>query len=102
VISIDVVRIELDGAAQPRNRLVPMPKPALNKGNRFDDVNIVRKTLLGLLEFCERPDEIALPVIAVITKSKMSLGEVWIQRESTIEASLAVASRAGLGSNPIQ
>jgi len=79
-----------------------MPQPSLDHADRSVDVSIIRKTLLSLLEFRQRRGEIALPVIAVITKSKMSLGEVWVQRERTIEASLAAASRAGLGSNPTQ
>jgi hypothetical protein len=44
-----------------------MPNPPLDKGDRQDGINAIRKTLLGLLEFCERPGEIALPIITVIT-----------------------------------
>ena len=65
-----------------------MPQPSLDHADRSVDVSIIRKTLLSLLEFRQCRGEIALPVIAVITKSKMSLGEVWIQRERTIEGIL--------------
>jgi len=61
-----------------------MPKPPLDKADRFDDVNVVRKRVLSLLEFRQRPGVIALPVIAIITKSKMSFRQVRIERESTI------------------
>src|SRR4029077_3939133 len=81
---INIARIKLNGATQLGNRLVPTPKPPLDKGNRSDGVNVVRKTLLGLLKFRQRPGEIALPVIAVITKRKVSLRQVRIERESTI------------------
>ena len=76
--------IELDGAAQPRNRLVPMSKPSLDQGDRFDDINVIWKTLFGLLKFRECPGIIALPVIAIITKSKVSFRQVRVKRESTI------------------
>ena len=59
VISIGVARIELNGAAQPRNRLVPMPKPSLDIGDRTGDINVIWKALFSLLEFRERPGEIA-------------------------------------------
>src|SRR5207302_11337400 len=66
---IDVARIELDGVPQACNRLVPMSKPSLDQGDRLDDINVIRQTLLGSLEFRQCPAEIALPVKAVITKS---------------------------------
>jgi hypothetical protein len=47
---LDVTRIELNDAVQPRNRLVPLPNPPLDKGDRSDHVNVIRKTLLGLPE----------------------------------------------------
>src|SRR5438552_13420734 len=50
-LPIYVARIELDGAAQRHDRLVPMPKPPLDKADRFDDVNVIRKTLFSLQEF---------------------------------------------------
>src|SRR5207237_4999977 len=81
---IGVARIELNSATQLGNRLVPMPNPPLDERDRYDDVNVIRKTLLSLLEFRHCPGEIALRVIAVITKSKMSLRQVWVDRESTI------------------
>src|SRR5437660_12655725 len=65
-----------------------MPKPPLDQGNPSDDVNVVRKTLLGLLKFRQRPGEIVLPVIAVITDRKVSLRQVRIDRESTIDGIL--------------
>src|SRR5438132_14431508 len=84
LISTDVAKIALDDAAPPRNRLVPMPQPPFDKGDRFDHVNVIRKTLFSLLEFREPPGEIALPVIAIITKSKVSFRQVRVERESTI------------------
>src|SRR5438270_9786135 len=54
VISIGVARIEVDGAAPLRNRVVPMPNPALDKGDRFDNINVIGKILFSLLEFRER------------------------------------------------
>src|SRR5205809_666885 len=81
---IDIARIKLNGATQLGNRLVPMRKAPLDQGNRSDDVNVVRKTLLGLLKFRQRPGEIVLPVIAVITERKVSLRQVRIERQSTI------------------
>ena len=81
---MDVARIELDDAAQRHDRLVPMPKPPLDKADRFDDINVIRKSLFSLLEFREPPGEIALPVIAIIAKSKVSFRQVRVERESTI------------------
>src|SRR6266481_778970 len=65
-----------------------MPKPPLDEGDRKDYINVIRKTLFSLLEFRERPGEIALPEIAVIAKSKVSLGQVRIERERMIEGIL--------------
>src|SRR5260370_41597242 len=84
VISIDIARIELDGAAQRPDRLVPMSKPPVDDADRIGDINVIRQVLLGLLEFREPPDEIALPVIAIITKSKVSFRQVRVERESMI------------------
>src|SRR5438270_9397900 len=103
VISIDVARIKLDGAAQRHDRLFPMPKPSLDKGDRIGDINVIRKTLFSLLEFREPPGEIALPEIAVIAKSKVSLGQVRIERERTIEGILGCRQprRAWIVSLPV-
>jgi hypothetical protein len=62
-----------------------MPQPPLDQADRVDDVNVVRKTLLGLPEFCQCPDEIALAIIAVMTNSKTCLRQIWIERERAIE-----------------
>ena len=64
--------------------LVPMPKPPLDKADRFDDVNVIRQTLFSLLKFRQAPGIIALPVIAIIAKSKVCFRHVWIERESAI------------------
>src|SRR5438552_19035280 len=82
----DVARIELNGATQARDCFVPMPQASLDHADRSVDVSIIRKTLLSLLEFRQCRGEIPLPVLAVITKSRMSLGEVWIQLENSIGA----------------
>ena len=81
-LPVDVAR--LAGGAEPRDRLVPMPDPSLDKGNCIDDINVIRKTLFSLLEFRERPGEIALPEIAIVAKSKMSFRQIWVKRESMI------------------
>src|SRR5438876_11152587 len=66
----NVARIELDGTAQLGNRLVPMPKPPLDKADRYVDGNVIRKTLLSLVELGQRPGEIALPFRVVISKAE--------------------------------
>src|SRR5438270_1411453 len=81
-------RIELDRVPQARDRLVPMSKPSLDQGDRLDDISAIRKTLLGSLEFRQCPAEIALPVKAVIPKSKMSFRQIWIKCERAIECIL--------------
>src|SRR5437899_12361099 len=80
-----------------------MPKPPLDQGNRSDDVKVVRKTLLGLLKFRQRPGEIVLAVIAAITKRKVSLRQVRIERESTIGGILGCRQprRAWIVSYPV-
>src|SRR5439155_21913073 len=85
---IDVARIELDGVAQSCDRLVPMSKPSLDQGDRPDDINVIRQTLLVSLEFRQCPGEIALPVKAVITKSQMSFRQIWIKCERPINGIL--------------
>ena len=62
-----------------------MPKPPLDKADRSDDINVIRKVLFSLLEFLEPPGEIALPPIAIVTKSKVSFRQVRVKRESMIE-----------------
>ena len=57
----------------------------MDKGDRIGDINVIRKALFSLLEFLEPPGEIALPVIAIITKSKVSFRQVGVKRESMIE-----------------
>jgi len=66
-----VSRIELDSASQSCNCLFPTAKPALDKGDRFNDFSVIRETLLSLLKFLERPEIVALPV-TIITNSQMS------------------------------
>src|SRR6266852_8471743 len=80
-----------------------MPKPSLDTGDRFDDINVIRKTLLRLLEFREPPGEIALPVKAIITKSKVSFRQVWIERERVIGGILGCRQprRAWIVSYPV-
>src|SRR5262249_415278 len=82
-IGIMVSRIELDGAPQPCNCLFPMPKPALDKGGRFNDFSIIRETLLSLLKFRERPEVGALPV-TIITNSQMSFRSVRVKSDRMI------------------
>src|SRR4029450_5387009 len=103
LISIDVARIELDEAAQRHDRLVPMPKPPLDKADRFDDINVIRKPPLGLLEFREPPGIIALPVIAIIAKSKVRFRQVRVERESTMGSILGRRQprRAWIESQPV-
>src|SRR4029450_5413773 len=88
LISIDVARIELDDAALRHDRLVPMPKPPVDKADRFDDVNVIRKPLFSLLEFRWPPSEIALPVIGIRAKRKGRVRQVRIEPEVTIAAIL--------------
>src|SRR6266496_2665993 len=83
-----VSRIELDDTTESANRLFPMPKPALDQGNRSDQINVIRKTPLALLEFRQRPGIVPLPIIPVITKSQMSLRKVWVERERMIDGIL--------------
>ena len=52
---MDVARIKLNEAALLRDCLVPMPKPPLENGDRFDNISAIRKTFLGLLEFRQAP-----------------------------------------------
>src|SRR6266571_2337274 len=80
-----------------------MSHSPLDQAGRRDDITVIRKTLLGLLEFRQCPGEIALRVIAVITKSKMSLRQVWVERESTIEGILGCGQprRARIESLPV-
>src|ERR1700676_1547096 len=80
-----------------------MPTPPLDKSERSDDVNVIRKTLLGLLEFRQCPGEIALSVIAVITKSKMSFRQVWIERERAIKGIFGCRQprRGGIQCHPV-
>src|SRR6266550_7098366 len=61
-----------------------MPKPPLDPANRFDDVNVIWKTFFSLLKFRQPPGEIALPVIEVIAKSKVSFRQVRVECESAI------------------
>ena len=58
---MDVARIKLNGAALLRDCLVPMPKPPLERSERFDNISAVRKTLFGFLEFRQRPGVVARP-----------------------------------------
>src|SRR5205814_9371579 len=85
VTGVEIARIKLNGAAQLRNRLVPMPKPPLDKGDRENNINVIRKTLFRLLKFREPSGEIALPEIAVIAKCKVSLRQVRVECERAIE-----------------
>src|SRR5437867_1440637 len=80
-----------------------MPKPPLDKGDRKDNINVIRKTLFSLLEFREPPGEIALPPIAIIAKSKVSFRQVRVERESTIEGILGCRQprRAWIVSLPV-
>src|SRR5207248_7481850 len=94
---INVARIKLNGATQLGNRLVPMPKPPLDQGSPSDDVKVVWKTLLGLLKFRQRPGEIVLPVIAVITKRKVSLRQVRIVSSPVAFRHARFAGTAGPG-----
>src|SRR6266550_243807 len=55
-----VARIELDSPAPSFNCLLPMPKPPLDENHRLENGHIVRKTLLGVLEFCQSAGEITL------------------------------------------
>ena len=84
VISIGVARIQLNDTTEPVDRLFPMSYPSLDKGDRIGDINVIRKALFSLLEFLEPPGEIKLPVIAIITKSKVSFRQVGVKRESMI------------------
>jgi len=65
-----------------------MPKPALDQGDRSDDINVIWKTLLSSFKFRQRPGIVSLPMIAVITKSQMRLRQVWVECESMIESIL--------------
>src|SRR4029077_12685466 len=79
------------------------PTPRLEKPDPFDDVNVIRKPPFGLLEFREPAGIIALPVIAIIAKSKMRFRQVRIKRESTIGSILGCreARRAWIESEPV-
>src|SRR5437879_2584477 len=80
-----------------------MPKPPLDKGDRMDNISAIWEPLFGLLEFRQCPGEIALPVIAVITKCKVSFRQVWVECERVIEGILSCRQprRAGIGSYPV-
>src|SRR5258708_2220925 len=103
VISIGVARIELNDTTELVNRLFLMPKPALDEGDRIDDINVIRKTLFSLLEFRQPPGEIALPPIAITAKSKVRFRQVRIERESMIEGILGCCQprRAWIESLPV-
>src|SRR5262249_20184928 len=65
-----------------------MPNASLDKSDRKDDIDVIRKTPLGLLELRQRPGIIVLPVKAVIAKSKVRFRQVRIERESAIDSIL--------------
>src|SRR6266481_1428321 len=100
---MDAARIKLNEAALLRDCLVPMPKPPLESGHRFDNISAIRKTLLGLLEFRQRSGVVMRPMIEVIAKSKVNFRQVGIEGEGAIEGVLSCCQplRAWIGPYPV-
>jgi hypothetical protein len=98
-----VPRIKLNESALLRNCLVPMPQPPLENGDRFDDIRAVRKTLLRLLEFCQRSGVVVRPMKEVIAKSKVNFRQVRIESAGAIEGILSCRQppRAWVGPYPV-
>src|SRR4030095_6301670 len=62
-----------------------MPKCSLHPGDRFYNINAIRKTLFGLPKFCESP----CVVLVVVSASKVNFRKVRIERERVIEGILS-------------
>src|SRR5205085_6076054 len=71
---IYVARIKLNHAALRRDRFFPVPKAALDKTDRPQHIDIVRKAFLGDKELLQRAGEIAFAIVAVETHGKMRFG----------------------------
>src|SRR5205807_2607695 len=80
----NVARIKFDNAALHRDRLIPMGESALDQADRLQHFNVVRKTLFRELEFGQCTAEVPRGIIAVVTKRKMSLSEIRIERDCMI------------------
>src|SRR5919197_5777338 len=68
-----------------RNSFVPMAECSLHPGDRFYNINAIRKTVFGLPKFCER----ARVVLLVVSGSEMDFRQVRIERERVIEGILS-------------
>ena len=57
----------------------------MHHGDRFDNINAIRKTLFGLPKFCES----TRVVLLVVSASKVNFRKVRIERERVIEGILS-------------
>src|SRR4029450_10214505 len=62
-----------------------MPESSLPPGDRFYNINAIRKTLFGLPKFCES----TRVVLLVVSASKVNFWKVRIERERAIEGILS-------------
>src|SRR5678815_2481616 len=102
-VCMGVPRIKLNEPALLRNCLVPMPKPPLENGDRFDNIRAVRKTSFSFLEFRQGPGIVVRPMIEVIAKSKVNFRQVRIESAGAIEGILSCRQplRAWVGPYPV-